>query len=215
MRYFPDPVTGWMFLAGLASVLAIASYTDERTMKVPKWLTLPALAVGLLLSCLRGGWLAAHGMPVWLFEAPGVLQGAFDGLLFALAGFAVGFVLFFCLWLLGFCGGGDVKLFAALGTWLGPYLVLCTLLVSLGLLSVCLAIVLGWRLVRGRKLALPPREQLRGKGKAALRSPVVVRFSVVAALATMLVVFWSFRYDLGLMPPRPAVYSLEVPAHGR
>src|SRR3954464_14413049 len=110
MRYFPDPVSGWVFLMALIGVLAIASYTDERTMKVPKWLTLPALGLGLLFSLLRGGLLGGHGMPVWLFADPGAALGVLDGLLFALAGLVVGFVLFFGLWVLGFCGGGDVKL---------------------------------------------------------------------------------------------------------
>jgi prepilin peptidase CpaA len=211
MRYFPDPLSGWVFLTALAGVLAVASYTDERTMKVPKWLTLPALGLGLLLSALRGGLLAAHAMPVWLFAGPGPVLGVLDGLLFALAGLVVGFVLFFGLWVLGFCGGGDVKLFAALGAWLGPALILYVLAVSLVLLSFCLIAVVGLRLLRGKKLGLATGGQ-RGRTP---RSPVIVRFSVVAALATLVVVLWSFRYDLGLTKGSPADFTLEVRSHGR
>src|SRR4051794_18814145 len=134
MRYFPDPLTGWVFLAGLSGLLAVASYTDQRFMKVPKWLSLPALGLGLLASALRGALLGSSGSAVWLLGSGGAGTGALDGLLFALAGFAVGFLLFFGLWLMGVCGGGDVKLFAALGAWIGPVLVVAVLSVSLGLL---------------------------------------------------------------------------------
>src|SRR5258708_7099731 len=134
MRYFPDPVSGWVFMTFLFAVLAIATWTDQRWMKVPKWLTLTALALGLLASLLRGAWLSAHGSPVWIMGSGSVLAGAFDGLLFSLAGFAVGFLLFFGMWLLGVCGGGDVKLFAALGAWIGPGLVFWVMALSLLLL---------------------------------------------------------------------------------
>jgi prepilin peptidase CpaA len=209
MHYFPDPVSGWCFLVALAGVLAVAGYTDERSARVPKWLTVPALALGLFLSCLRGGWLAAHGMPVWAFAEPGVALGVLDGALFALAGFAVGFVLFFALWLLGFCGGGDVKLFAALGAWLGPYLAVLVLVVSLVLLCVCLVLVLTVRLLRGQRMVL----RSSGQGRGA-RSPVLIRFSVVAALATLMVAVWAFRIDLGLAQPRPTTATAEVRGHG-
>ena len=207
MRYFPDPVSGWLFLGALAAVLAIASYNDERYTKVPKWLTLPALALGVLLSCLRGAWLGYHDMAGYWFRTPGVGLGALDGLLFALAGFAVGFALFFTVWLLGGCGGGDVKLFAALGAWLGPFLVFCVLVVSMLLLSLCLAGVLVLRLLRGRSV-VPPTGQ-SGRRKSA----VIVRFSLVAAVAVLLVAAWSFRVDLGLARPQPAAPITEVASH--
>jgi len=53
-----------------------------------------------------------------------------DGLLFALAGFAVGFGILFVLWLIGGGGGGDVKMMGALGAWLGVSLILKVFLVS-------------------------------------------------------------------------------------
>jgi Flp pilus assembly protein protease CpaA len=209
MRYFPDLVSGWLFLVALAGVLATASYTDERSTTVPKWLTIPALAVGLVLSGLRGGWLAAHGMDVWLFTAPGVLAGVVDGLLFALAGFAVGFALFFGMWLLGVCGGGDVKLVAALGAWLGAWLIFCTLLVSLVLLCICVFVVIVLRLLRGKRVAAP------GDSEGRPRRPVIIRFSLVASLAVLLVTLWAFRLDLGLAQPRPIPASAEVSHHAR
>src|SRR6185437_8188940 len=60
MHYFPDPYTGWTFLAALAVALGFASYADERSSRVPKAITLSTLAAGFLVSCFRGGWLGAH-----------------------------------------------------------------------------------------------------------------------------------------------------------
>src|SRR4051812_1481896 len=109
--YFPDPISGWAFFTTLMALLAVASWTDQRRMVVPKWLTLPTLALGLLANVLRGAWLGWHDLPAWSLSSGGPWLGALDGLLFALAGFAMGFVLFFAMWVLGVCGGGDVKLF--------------------------------------------------------------------------------------------------------
>jgi prepilin peptidase CpaA len=214
MRYFPDPTSGWLFLGALASVLAIAGYTDERWMKVPKWLTVPALLAGLLVSCIRGGMLAAHGMPVWLFDPAGVSLGVVDSLLFALAGAVTGFGLFFASWLLGFCGGGDVKLFTGVGAWLGPYLVFLVLVLTLVLVSVCLIVVVVSRLVSGKSVVLAGQGNAKSK-RGLTRSPVVVRFSLVAMGATLLVALWSFRGDLGLTAVRPVGAVVEVTSHAR
>ncbi|MFQ3594269.1 MAG: A24 family peptidase, partial [Gemmataceae bacterium] len=192
MRYFPDPLSGWLFVSGLAVILALASYTDERYTKVPKWITLPAFFVGLVVSMLRGIWLSVHGMPVWLLGETNLVLGAIDGLLFALSGVVVGFVIFFMIWILGGCGGGDVKLFAALGAWVGPYLSFWNLLVSMVLLMFCFLGVITYRLLSGRR-PLPSKNG---------RSPVVVRFSLLAAVAVMMVSLWSFREDLGLVRSR-------------
>jgi prepilin peptidase CpaA len=208
MRYFPDPLTGWLFVAALTVVLAIAGYTDERWTKVPKWLTVPALFVGLLASCLRGSLLAGHDMPVWLFTPSGIGLGILDGLLFGLAGAATGFALFFVLWVVRFCGGGDVKLFTALGAWLGPYLLFLVLILTLVLLCGCLMVVVSLRLLRGKSVVPAGRGN-----RAGARAPVVVRFSLVALTATLLVVLWSFRVDLGLLPARIAPAVAEVSSH--
>jgi Flp pilus assembly protein protease CpaA len=69
---------------------------------------------------VRGGWLAAEGKAIWLFEATdSVWLGALYGLLYALAGFAVAFAVMFLIWIFGSCGGGDVKLMSSVAAWLG------------------------------------------------------------------------------------------------
>jgi Flp pilus assembly protein protease CpaA len=205
MRYFPDPVSAWFFLGALASVLALATYTDERYVRIPKWLTIPALGLGFGFSCIRGGMLGANGLNTWLFTSPGVALGILDGALFALAGFVLGFFLFFVIWVLGGCGGGDVKLVAALGAWLGPYLVFLVLLVSLLLLFVCLFGVVAVRLGQSKK---------RGARKVSKRGPTIIRFSLVAALSVMIVALWAFRIDLGLVKPRLPGAVVEVRERG-
>ena len=101
--FYPDPVFGWTFYAVLLGFLAVATYTDVGTLKIPKWITLPMLGAGLLFSMVRGAWMGslfeASDSPghAWLFaRSPGL--GALDGLLCALAGFLVAFVLFLILY---------------------------------------------------------------------------------------------------------------------
>src|SRR3954447_20707140 len=104
--FFPDPLFGWAYLAALFGLLAAAAWKDLRALVIPKQLTVPALALGLLVNVARGAWLGAAGNAAWVLPEGGPVVGALDGLLFTLAGFAVAFGLFFAMWFLGVCGGG-------------------------------------------------------------------------------------------------------------
>jgi prepilin peptidase CpaA len=77
----------------------IACITDVRSRRIPNVLTFGAAGAALLFH--------------------GVEAGA-SGLMTAVAGWLVGVVLFLPFFLLRGMGGGDVKLLAALGAWLGP-----------------------------------------------------------------------------------------------
>jgi prepilin peptidase CpaA len=81
---------------------AAATVTDWRTRRIPNALTFGAAAVAVAFSVATGG-----------------LR---DGL-WSLAGFGVGLLIFLPLFALRALGGGDVKLLAAIGAWLGPSLV--------------------------------------------------------------------------------------------
>jgi prepilin peptidase CpaA len=80
-------------------VALIGCATDLRTRRIPNALTFSAATAAVVF----------HGIDRGL---PGVGH--------SVAGFAVGLVLFLPLFALRGLGGGDVKLLAALGAWIGP-----------------------------------------------------------------------------------------------
>ena len=73
--------------------------TDLRMRRVPNALTFGAAAAALLFHLADGGW---------------------SGLGWSAAGWLTGLALFLPFFALSGIGGGDVKLLAALGAWLGP-----------------------------------------------------------------------------------------------
>jgi prepilin peptidase CpaA len=81
---------------------AVAAATDAATRRIPNVLTVGAAAVALAFGAAIGGW---HGLG-W-----------------SAAGWLVGLLIFLPLFALRAMGGGDVKLLAAFGAWLGPVLV--------------------------------------------------------------------------------------------
>ena len=80
-------------------VAGLACATDLRTRRIPNVLTYSAPLAAIGFSAATAGWAGVGS---------------------ALAGWAVGFALFFPLFALRGLGAGDVKLLAALGAWLGP-----------------------------------------------------------------------------------------------
>ncbi len=203
--FFPGPVFGWIYVAILVAILGTAAGTDLRSFRVPKWLTVPALGLGVVVNVVRGAWLGSQGLAAWSLGAHGAWVGGLDGLLFSLAGFAVGFGLFLLMWILGVCGGGDVKLFAALGAWVGPALALCVLAVSVGVVLVlvfgrlAVSLVAGdWTKVQGKLL----RGQARPRGGRGQPQPKsrLLGFSLPLAVAATVVLLWAFRVDLHFVP---------------
>ncbi len=146
--FFPHELFGYGFGLVLLVGLALASWTDLRTLKVPKSITMGLLSAGVIGNIIRGTWLGTQGYAAWILPA-GPLPGAFDGLLFAIGGLLVGFGLFFVLWIGNVCGGGDVKLAAAVGAWIGPLyffgvlIAIVPIVMLLGLIRLALAMVAG------------------------------------------------------------------------
>jgi prepilin peptidase CpaA len=107
----------FLHLAPLFALLIWSAVTDLRERKIRNWLTLTLMISGLVQS-----FTPAH------IVTPGVSA------LGLLTGFGITFVLF----ALGAIGGGDVKLMAGVGAWVGPA----------GILAIfCIAAVFGMTIV--------------------------------------------------------------------
>lgn len=84
-------------------LLVLCAYWDIRYRRIPNWATLPGVALGLGLNGLFLGW---------------------QGLKTSGLGLLVGFGALLVLFVLGWMGGGDVKLMAAVGALKGfPFIV--------------------------------------------------------------------------------------------
>jgi prepilin peptidase CpaA len=107
-------------------VLAVATFTDLRSRRIPNWLVLPFMVAGIAVSGWTHGW---HG-----------IGRSFEGL-------ALGAVLFGILAFMGGMGMGDVKLCAAIGAWIGPGQLAVALVVTGmagGVMAICWAIAGGF-----------------------------------------------------------------------
>lgn len=89
-------------LAVLVPAALVASWYDYRSHRIPNWLNAGLAAAGLTAQAAFGGW---------------------DGLVDGFAGLGVGLGCLVVLWAMKGMGAGDVKLMAAVGTWLGPRMV--------------------------------------------------------------------------------------------
>src|SRR3954468_4024275 len=96
-------------LVPMFAMLVMATFTDMRARRIPNWLTLSLAATGILQSFL-----------------PHHTVGPLNALLGLLTGFALNIVFF----ALHIRGGGDVKLFAGLGAWMGPFMTLEIFIIS-------------------------------------------------------------------------------------
>lgn len=209
--FFPVFSFGWAFFSVLVALLLVAAYIDFRTLTIPKSVVFAILGSGLLANLTRGIWLGTEGRGVFLFTESNGWLGALDGLLFSLVGFLTAFALLFVLWILKTCGGGDVKLMAALGAWLGPVLVVYVWLTSIGVLLVIGVGSLAVSLVSGKPLTLNAKKSKRPDQKPPKWR---LSYSFPIALATVFVLLWCCRVDLGLAKP-PTGPEGRVSTHAR
>lgn len=118
----------WM----LATIPAlVAGWTDWRSRRIPNWLTVPALIVGIGANTLAQGW-----------------TGAKESLLGA--GLGLGLLLPFVL--LRSLGGGDWKLIGALGAFLGPPRLIAVLLATILVAGAMAVVLILWKRRVGRTL---------------------------------------------------------------
>ena len=83
----------------LAAVVVTAGLKDIRTRRIPNWLTVSALVVGVALN-------------TFLYETPGLWM--------SLKGAGLGLLIYFPLFAIRAMGAGDAKLMTAVGAIVGP-----------------------------------------------------------------------------------------------
>ena len=121
----------------LPALLSIAAgWTDWRSRRIPNWLTVPALALGIAANSWVRGW-----------------PGAKDSLL----GAGLGLALLLPFVLIRILGAGDWKFVGALGAFLGPQNLLTVLLLGI-LVNGLMAIIM---IIRKRRV----RETARNLGR--------------------------------------------------
>jgi prepilin peptidase CpaA len=111
----------WL-LAALFSL--IAGWTDWRSRRIPNWLTVPGLAIGILANLIIFGWAGCKAS----------LMGAGLGLLLLLPFVAIRSL-----------GAGDWKLVGALGAFLGPERLLLVLLGTFLVNGIMAVILIIWK----------------------------------------------------------------------
>jgi prepilin peptidase CpaA len=123
-------VIEWLFLVLLGVVVAIGGWTDLRLRKIPNWLCLLNLVLGLTWMFYTSGW-------------TGVGVAALHAIIALMVGMA--------LTAMGVLGAGDAKFYASMAAWLPPGRAIWLLVsVALAGLILLLAFIL-WRLVRRTK----------------------------------------------------------------
>lgn len=161
----------------------LAAVLDWRTRRIPNWLTVPGLLLGVALHAFLTGW-----------------QGA----LFALKGAGLALLLLLPLVLLRGLGAGDWKLMGAVGASVGPLMFLFILfgsVVAAGLMAIVQMLRAGrsaetlrnmWTLVKGFfSFGLRARQQISLDNPTLMKLP----FGVAVAAAT-LVCFCAARWSI-------------------
>jgi prepilin peptidase CpaA len=198
--FFPNVAFAVAFAVTLIGWLCVASYHDLKTLIVPKKITVSMLAAGLVMNIIRGLWLGIDDKPAWVFSA-GPVAGFFDGFLFAFLGFLAGFTLFFVLWIFGVCGGGDVKLAAAVGGWVGPRFLLFVVGFALVAVFVLTIVRIVLAIVQGK----PSRVAAQGK-KPGEKPKVMWRLMSYSLPMTLGVlaffVFGFWKQIVGMVNPQ-------------
>jgi len=107
-----------------ALLAVIAGVLDWRSRRIPNWLTVPALAVGIVVNSWLRGW-----------------PGAKDSLL----GVGLGLGLLLPFVLIRSLGAGDWKLIGALGAFLGPQRLLTVLFVTVLAAGIMALVLVIWK----------------------------------------------------------------------
>ena len=153
----------------LPFILAFACYGEIKERRIPNWLTLGAIVLGL---------------------GAAIIEGGLDGLTDSALGLAIAGGLFLPFCLLGVVGGGDMKLMAAVGAIVGwPMVlrVLCDTCIAGGLIAVA---IMAWNGILLTTLANVFRLMVGMPRKhQGLRNPPMVPYALAITIGTLVAVF--------------------------
>ncbi len=124
---FNDVISNAAIICSLMVVLAVAVVTDLRSHRIPNILLAPALSLALLIHTMNGG---------------------ADSLLLATGGFVTGLAMLLPLYFMGGLAGGDVKLLAVVGCFMGPWGAVIAGLATMMVGAVFGIVVIAWRRIR-------------------------------------------------------------------
>ena len=137
------------FIACFIWLLLLLAEVDYRTFLLPDILTVPLLIIGFAAAAFNSGWVVVEDCAI------GALVGYF---------LPVAVSLLIVAWKKDAFGGGDIKLLAALGAWLGVKGLLCVIVTA----------------------------SIAGMIYAILRRKKELAFGPMLALAGIVVAFWLF-----------------------
>jgi prepilin peptidase CpaA len=122
-----------VILVGAVLLSVVAGWTDLRSRRIPNWLTVSGLVIGIAANTALGGW---------------------GGLKTSLLGAAVGLALLLPFVLLRSLGAGDWKLAGALGAFAGPGILVDLLLGSVFVAGVMAVALVIYKDASGRRFAI-------------------------------------------------------------
>lgn len=164
---------------------AIAAATDWKNFTIRNTITLPLIVTGIIYHALSDD-------AVWLFESVGAI--------------CLVTAILFVPYLMGVMGGGDLKLMAAVGAWLGIRQTLYVLIASSIVAGLYALVLLLQRAERKRTLLnfqvmyyklrslgahLGPDERIETLVGQEDRRRRVIPFGVMVALGVIIVLVWS------------------------
>lgn len=168
-------------LVGAELLAVLAAWTDLRSRRIPNWLTVPGLVIGVAANSALGGW---------------------SGLKSSLLGAGVGLLILLPFVLVRSLGAGDWKLVGALGAFTGPGALLDMLLGSVlvaGVMAMALVIYKGRTLETlrniGHILISLVTFQLPGS-RVSLDNPDALKVPYGVALA-LTVVLYGILWKMG------------------
>jgi len=162
----------WLVDAVLLATLGPALILDLRFRRIPHWLTLPAMAIGLLLAAAFFGWGESWAGP---------------GLRGALCGGVLAYAIFAAMVVTAGMGGGDATLMAAVGTLLGFPAVLGAVLFTALAGGIEGLVALSARTAAGRRVCL----RLGLAGAADPEFGKSVPYGVAIAAGTLAFRLWQ------------------------